>query len=213
MNTSDRITEYVFSDYVELTKKECLKWIVIIIIIDCLFLLYNINKVYRILTVIFSVLLIAYLLFLIINKQRMKPQSRFLCEGLVMAHLAFQFDYVAYRLFCGGGNIVLLISLLILLLMCGVIYALYVKKKVFSQSSTFSSRGKSKSYAFAGAFLGYLVARALLPSVDEGCAVKVAATCALTVSLLLSFCSERFLKVIYIYKYNVNNSSSITFNF
>lgn len=123
-----------------------------------------------------------------------------------MAHLAFQFDYVAYRLFCGGGNIVLLISLLVLLLMCGGVFALAAKKKIFSQSHTFSNRGKNKSYAIAGAFLGYLVARMLLPSLDERIAVEVAATCALTVSLLLSSCSERFLKVIYIYKYNISNS-------
>lgn len=196
------IQNFIDYNYVPLTRSICIKRILIFWIFNIPF--YLLNKFSFLVGIVLSIVnIFVSAIFIKIAKGKVdKKESKFLCDGIAGMYYSIIFNISAYIVlsFYNGHNYFLLVSLILSLVICIVIFGLLVFKFIKNgKYNKNSDIGKFTIVPFSGGLLGISLGRLFVSFTDDtNIGFFVIAMCLLIMSYLMSISSANFIKLYFL---------------
>ena len=206
MDNNKLIQDYIFCNYVEMTRKTCFQLILVSSAL-CLFSVFAFNnKVYLFLSISSTCVIIVWAVLLMFSKKREMPEYKFLSDGISLAYMSFQLLYFGYVLLFNEEKPIICLFLFLTLIGISFFYLQITKRTMQKRTKPYS-----KVWDFLtipAVILGYFGAKALFPRLEYEIVIKIGIVVAFFCSLLMGCCcSTKFLKAILIRKYHVTRPS------
>lgn len=196
------VREFLFSNYVELSRKKCLGYAICIAGLCFIFLFCFSNRLYKFFSVGLSVIVIIWTAFLMFSKKRNLPEYKFANDGVILAYLSFQFLYLAYALLYHEKKPSVFLLLLLLWGGCSLASLHIIKRKMQKGTKKYSEIWNYLNPLIA--ILGLIGAKMSLPKIEYTTLKGIG----IVLSLLLPFplgciCAANIYKAILSHKYHI----------
>lgn len=202
MDKNTNIQDYVFGNYVEMSRKTCFLLMLVSSAL-CFFsvVAFN-NKIFHVLSISSSVVIIVWATCLLFNKNWKKPEKKFFSDGLFLAYMSFHFLYFGYALLLNEEKTFIFFFLFFTLISISSFFLQIAKRKTQERASTYS---KFWDYiTIPVVIMGYFGAKALFPQLEYEITIRIGIALCFFCSLIMGCsCTTKFYKAVLIRKYNM----------
>ena len=196
----NNIDLFINYNYVPFKKSQCVKRLLLIIILSApLCFIGNHKTSWVVFTIVFDFVLCCVFITLIAKFSKLKI-SRFWCDGLFGLYISIILNITSYRIvtLTIGENRLLFILFLFLMFFCIFVYQIVFISKIKANNYSIKSKSKKLSlFSFMGGLFGILTAKVLLAGQSQETIMSFLAFLLLLLSLIFSIvASVSFLKVL-----------------
>ncbi len=194
--------DYVFCNYIEMSLQTCFLLMLVSSAL-CFFsvVAFN-NKIFHVLSISSSVVMIVWATCLLFNKNWKKPEKKFFSEGLFLAYMSFHFLYFGYALLFNEEKPIIFLFLLITLICVCFFYQQIEMRTMQKRTKSYCKMWELITVPVV--IMGYFGAKALFPQLEYEITIITGIALSFLCSLIMGCsCATKFNKAALIRKYHI----------